>query len=588
MKTKAILISAILSGSVLALSGCDDFLNEENTTSLNQETFFDSDETISEATAPLYNYVWYNFNEKFYYGMGDGKANNITAQYSKYIYPYTNLNETGLSEGLSGAWGSFYCVIAQSNNVINNITKYATDNCSEEAKLQGIAEARFMRGLAYWYLSSLWNRAIIYENTDNLVNNYVVPANSGVDVMEFAIRDMEYAAKYLPTTSAATGRVNKYSAYGMLSRFYLSMAGMVAGDNIYDQTNAKSDFNDGHRNTSYLNLAKAAAQKVITESGASLMDNYGDLFTYANNNCKEDLFQFQWLSGSTAAIGWGCNQAITAFFGWSTSVTDATNWGGATYCSWDLYQVFIAGYAGCRRHYCVADYGAFYPEMNTADGGYTYGKTDSPGSQGANIKKYVIGTIKDNGVSYQQSSGLNTHMLRLAEVYLNYVEAAFGDNDVLTDATALAYFNKVRERAYNGDNVEGTFTAVSTLNFTNMNKAGEDFYKGDSYMDERRMELAFEGQYWYDLVRRSYYKQSEVVGYMNNQDRNRSYKYNTETGIYEASADKGAGVATATEANLFLPVSDADKAKNHYLGESTVAYSFVDREVSHADLGLTE
>lgn len=37
---------------------------------------------------------------------------------------------------------------------------------------------------------------------------------------------------------------------------------------------------------------------------------------------------------------------------------------------------------------------------------------------------------------------------------------------------------------------------------------------------ERRIEFALEGQYWYDLLRRSYYQQQEVVNYLNNQERN--------------------------------------------------------------------
>lgn len=37
--------------------------------------------------------------------MGDGRANNITARWSDYIYPYTNFTETALSPGLEDAWG---------------------------------------------------------------------------------------------------------------------------------------------------------------------------------------------------------------------------------------------------------------------------------------------------------------------------------------------------------------------------------------------------------------------------------------------------------------------------------------------------
>ena len=119
MKNKYLLL-AILTGSI-SLTGCEDFLDQKNTHDLNQETFFDSDAAVQAATAPLYNYVWNEFNDKFYYGMGDGRANNITAPYSAYVYPYTNFSETALSDGLSSAWNSLYSVVAQANNTINNI-----------------------------------------------------------------------------------------------------------------------------------------------------------------------------------------------------------------------------------------------------------------------------------------------------------------------------------------------------------------------------------------------------------------------------------------------------------------------------------
>src|SRR5574344_1616384 len=222
MKTKILLLSALIGTGMMVTSCADDFLDQNNTSSLNQDTFFDSDEAVSEATSTLYNYVWNSFNGKLYYSMGDGRSNNITAQWSSYIKVYTNFNETSLSDGLQEGWASLYSVVAQSDNVIDNITNRSKSGVSESAKVEGLAEARFMRGVAYWYLASLWGNVIIYENTSSMVNNYVVPTNPRADVMEFAIRDMEYAAKYLPAVSSATGRVNKYSAYGMLSRFYLS------------------------------------------------------------------------------------------------------------------------------------------------------------------------------------------------------------------------------------------------------------------------------------------------------------------------------------------------------------------------------
>lgn len=577
MKKKYNILAIALTG-ILSLTGCEDFLEQNNTHDLNQQTFFDSEAALRAATAPLYNYVWAGFNDKFYYGMGDGRANNVTAQYSDYIYPYTNLSETSLSQGLTDAWNSFYSVVAQSNNTINNITDYAAPTLSEELKRASIAEARFMRGTAYWYIASLWGVGIIYTNTSGMVNNYVVPANPGVDVMEFAIRDLEYAAKYLPKTPTDAGRVTCYSAYGMLSRVYLSMAGLTT-DGLYNGSNVATDFNRGTRNQTYLDLAKKAALKVITESGASLMNNYGDLFAAKSfNNNSESLFQLQWLP-ATQANSSACGNTMVRFLAWSTMVADKDAWGGATYCSWNLWQEF-KNYAdptlgktvddAVRRHYSVASYSEFYPDMNMKNGGYTYGETENPGSQGANIKKYVIGTTADNGgISEPGNSGTNTYMMRLAEVYLNYTEAVLGNNASTNDTE---YFNLVRTRA--------DMPTKNTVTYEDLRH-------------ERRMEFAFEGQYWYDLVRRAYYQQQEVINYMNQQQRNASYEYQTESGIYEISPDyvePGTGVATATANSLTLPMSDTDQSKNPYLKPDTsgklqtVAYEFGEREISEGDL----
>jgi hypothetical protein len=221
--------------------------------------------------------------------------------------------------------------------------------------------------------------------------------------------------------------------------------------------------------------------------------------------------------------------------------------------------------ADLRKHESVAAYGDYYSYINKKGGGYTYGVTENASTNGANIKKYVVGTHDDNGVSYKQSSGINTHMLRLAEVYLNLAEAIMGNNTSTTDPEALKYFNAVRTRA------------------------GLEAKESISYEDlrhERRMEFAFEGLYWYDLVDRAYYKQQEVVNYLNNQDRNRTYKYDSDKGEYVGSEKAGTGVATATEKSMLLPYSDADQNKNKYLKNDSepTAYGFGAREVDEATL----
>ena len=577
MKTNILKYTLALAG-MLSFTGCaNDFLEQKNTYQISQVNFFDNDEAVSQAVMPLYSYVWYDFNDKFYYGMGDGRANNITAQYSEYIYPYTNFTETGLSSGLTEAWGALYSVVAQANNTINNIANNSTANVSETAKIQGIAEARFMRGLAYWYISSLWGCAVIYNNTQDLVNNYVVSPSPVADGIEFAIRDMEYAAVHLPSASPATGRVNKYAAYAMLSRFYLSMAGLTTSGR-YDGSNVATDANRGTRNEYYLDAAKKAAAVVIEEGPYKLADTYAELFAASTfNNNSESIFQLQFQAGAEGGLA----QSMTRFLAWSTQVNQGNSWGGSTYCSYDLWEEFkeyedqTLGTKvddAIRRHNCIASYGESYPELSAnPEKPYVYGETENAGSQGANVKKYVIGTNAVNGFAVNNNSGINTYMMRLAEVYLNYAEATLGNNGKTTDATALKYFNALRTRA-----------GVATKNSLTFEDIRHEF----------RVETAFEGLYWYFIVRRGYYQQQEMVNYVNHQHRNASY-YKSATHEYVLSedyAEPGPSVATATAKNLTLPIADTDQTKNPLLKPdasgniATVAYQFGDREVQDTDL----
>ena len=578
-KINKILCGCLVSCAITAVfSSCaNDFLEQQNTYQIGQSNFFSSDDAVSQEIYPLYSYVWYMYNDKFYYGMGDGRANNITAQYSDYIYPYTNFTETGLSNGLTDAWGSFYTVVAQSNNAINNIANFSSGDVSETAKRQGIAEARFMRGLAYWYISSLWGCAVIYENTQDLVNNYVVNACRETDGLEFAIRDLEYAAVNLPASSPGTGRVNKYSAYALLSRLYLSMAGLTTSGR-YDGTNIATDRNRGTRNEYYLDAARKAAAKVISEGPFRLLDNFADLFAASTqDNNAESIFQLQWQAGAPAGLA----QSMTRFLAWSTQVNQGNSWGGSTYCSYDLWKEFKE-YADAslgttvddavRRHYSVASYGEVYPELSTdPEKPYIYGETESAGSQGANIKKYVIGTNAVNGFAVNNNSGINTYMIRLAEVYLNYAEAVLGNSSTTSDATALGYFNALRARA--------GVPAKQSIGY-------------EDIRHEFRVELAFEGLYWYFLVRRGYYHQQEVVNYVNSQNRNASY-YESSSHEYKLSDSytaPGPSVAVANASHLTLPMADTDQTRNPLLKPDadgniqTVSYSFGERDVQDSEL----
>lgn len=236
------------------------------------------------------------------------------------------MTETGLTGPLVSAWGSLYNIVQQTNKIINGIKGNSSN--SEEVKNPYIAEARFMRGVAYSYLAMLWGNVIINEDTDELVANPIVNTSPVSDVYEFAMRDLEFAAKYLPEVSSAAGRVNKYSAFGMLSRVYLTYAGY------------SSNPNSATRNQDYLDLAKKAALKVIENRNFELMTDYADLFMIDKNNNSETLFALQWVSNGTYGE---CN-TIQDYFACESAITGNDRaWGGYVFAQPDVIWEYEKG-----------------------------------------------------------------------------------------------------------------------------------------------------------------------------------------------------------------------------------------------------
>lgn len=539
MKTKKIFYTVLMIALPFVWTSCSDLLDTEPEDQITKENFYKSEADFQAATGPLYNKVWFDFNDKFYYGLGDGRADNLYAPYSDYVYPFTDLSETGLTGPLVSAWGSLYNVVQQSNNVIIGISE---SDVNATIKNKYIAEARFMRGTAYWYLASLWGDVIISTDPRELVKNPIVSKNPVKDVFEFAIRDLEYAAKYLPETAGQSGRLTKYSAFGMLSRVYLSYSGLSENPN------------SGLRNQEYLDLAKKAAEKAITSGPYSLMNSYADLFMVDNNNNTESMFALQWVPNGD----YGVNNTQQAYFALGSDITgDDAAWGYWTRASYNILQEYET--KDVRRKATWMGDGDVYAEINRSNGGYTVDHTNDF----LTVKKGVVGSTKDNSKTTRMNSALNTYMLRLGEVYLNYAEAALGNNASTADGLALQGVNKLRARAGLDPKTILTYNDI---------------------IHERRVELCMEGQYWYDLVRRSYYKQQEVINYITSQNRGTIVPILYDSATNKVSIDdtkssspRSIGVIDATI--FVLPYPESELVQNPLLRENPVPYQFTEERI---------
>lgn len=564
---KTIIILSVL--STVLLGSCGDFLDIKSSDIIGGDAL--TADNLPALTAPLYSSVWMGFSDRFVMGIGDGYAYNADHN-DDYFGDYALMQISAQNGTLGSAWGSLYNVVQQANKVIITVNAM---NVDEGVKQLYIAEARFMRGVAYWYLTSLWKNVIISENPTPLVQNPLVNSNPAADVWEFLLRDMEYAAKYLPESASKPGRVTRYSAYGMLSRFYLDYSGFIAGVGAGNP-------NSGQRDAKYLDLAKKAAQKVIGNSAYDLMENYPDLFITANDNNRETLFAFQWVDGINGD-GVQPTNTFPSYFACVAQVSGGEAWGNYVRATYDMLREYTDGGVQdlIRRKTTFMGGGDYYPEINKAEGGFRYGWDNSDetkpqynGGAGeenrvVNVKKGITGTVADDPNVGRRNSGLNTYQLRYAEVLLNYADATLGNDASTTDATALEYFNEVRIRA--------GMPEKESITWENIRR-------------ERRVEFCFEGRYWYDLVARGYYRQSEVIDIVTRQERNipnnrfifsavtredgtpvsfelRDYPEWTPT--TRPAGEAGPGM-------FQLPYPEGDLIQNPLLGDEPVPYQFSD------------
>ena len=530
MKNKIISISAVL----LFLFGCsEDFLDRPPMDAITIDNFYQTAAQVDAASALLYGWPWFTLNDKAHWTIGDSRGGNDWTSDGQMAQFFT-FSVTSSNAHLNEAWTSLWMVIAHANGLINNLPDMAGADVPKQVVDRAMGEAYFMRATAYFYLVRLWGGVPIIENNSAIVFDSKVPRNRIVDVYTLIIRDLEKAVDQLPASYSGphAGRVSTWGARGMLAKVYLAYSG-------YGQS--------GSRNQEYLNKARELAGDVVNNSGLNLLPSYADLFKLEHNNNPESLFAFQWI----ACMSWGTQNTNQAYLAPSGAITGAGDgWGGYKGPTIDLQREYEAG--DLRRKPTFMLDGDHYPELNRAGGGYTrqIDPTDGPPTL-SSVKKYVIGSADDNGgpgtVCFM-STGQNTYVLRLADVYLVYAEAILGNSASTSDGEALNAFNAIRMRA--------GIPAMSSITWEDIRR-------------ERRIELAYEADYWYDLVRWHYWDPQGAINHINNQERG---MYTWDEDLGEVAIESRSYPVTIND--FYLPIPQGDADSNPLLLQDPVPYEF--------------
>lgn len=447
MKNPKYFIAAI---AVLFFISCsDDFLDKQPLDTINTENYPNTAEelvaVVNGAYQPLQWPKLYNLRMwtsdimagNSIVGAGGGTDGIETQDMANFIVQPDN---AGVLDLWRGPWPG----ILMTNIVLQTAPTLDID---EATKNRSMGEAYFLRAHYYFILARYFGDVPLITTPLSSDDNLFPSRDPVMEVYELIISDLTHATQLLPPKSAygqqELGRASKGAAYGMLAKVYLTLG-------------------------NYQEVVNMTTQ--VEGLGYALNDNYYDNFNIQNENSIESIFEVQYASDGGYGFWSNENQASWAspFMGprGSNFVGGAYGWNQPTqefmnqYESNDSRKDVTVLYDGCPN----------FDGLNY-DSDYSY--------SGYNVRKFLVPI---SVVPSYDNSPMNFPVLRYADILLMKAEAL---NELGQTNDAGIYLNRVRDRAGLDDITLG----LSQTQFRN------------AVLKERRMELAFEGQRWFDLIR---------------------------------------------------------------------------------------
>jgi len=279
-----VLIIALITTTTIS---CSDFLEEDNLSSLNPDTFF---QTNTHAESAL-NAIYASTRDVFG-GFSGGNSSNwhlleaVTGQSKNNSSGNPDLNSlSSLSYNSNliharNVWAGTYKLIANANLVIENVPDIFMP---EERKKQILGEAYFLRAWAYFNAVRIWGDVPLLTSPVGTGSpDFYAERTSQTIVYDQIVSDLKFSEESGLDFINESGRVSLAAVKSLLSKVYLTMAGYPL-----NKTEHYAD-------------AAAKAKEVIDHGGLSLFKTYGEINMESNENKGEHIFSIQYAPNVSA------------------------------------------------------------------------------------------------------------------------------------------------------------------------------------------------------------------------------------------------------------------------------------------------
>jgi hypothetical protein len=467
---------SILILSCAMLTSCKKFLDRKSQSQFDSETTFENSAKAEMAVLGIYTL---SFNRELYYQFGMGTdecistegSTNSKNQFSNYVYsPDITPTDT---------YTSMYRAIEYANICIKNLSTMKGVDSADQKKINMLlGESYALRAMSFLnvvrFFGDVPYPTIPVQDAGTFTSSRV----SRDTIYDGCVADLQKAIDLLPWKSEGMvptpERFTKNAAYGILARTALYAAGYsLRWDlNTYAASSVKlAQRSDANRIKQLYQIASDACNAIIQKGENSLLKSYEQVFRdlVSGNYNNESMLEYGQYGTdvNSSAIGYtnGMFTHTSSMYGKAQPAMGAIP---------TLYYDFQDG--DTRRDVSIANYGITATSQRQLN------------SYGANtIGKFRV-TWKSSAGTAINKRDINWPWLRYSDVLLMYAEAQNELNNGPTAAAKAAY-EQVRTRGFGGDATKIGATPTTYQDFRN------------AIINERKLELAFEGWRRTDLVR---------------------------------------------------------------------------------------
>ena len=423
--------------ALLSFTSCDDFLSEDPQSEYTANAFYKSQSDFEVAIAGVYSQ-----QQGLFSNLGGVFRASITRSDESivgagYVDENDKFIDNATGSAIQNLWSSLYTMIYRTNIILDRIEGVEFEDANIRDYIKG--EALALRAWAYYTLGTSFGGVPLIDRVLSTSETLAIPRSTQAETFAFAENNYKTAISLLPPewTGKNLGRVTKYAAMGGLARLYMF------------QSNFSS--------------AAPHLKEIIDSKKYKMAENYVDCFDDAFDNTAERLWEVQFMNGG---LGEGCI----------------------------LPNSFLPeGYKGDLMPFSGAS--AYLEVSSDMINAYEEGDLRKEASVVTNITvgssirtewfirkwfHYTAEPVNNNDF------GMNLPIIRYTDVILMYAEC-LNEAGYKADGEAFSLINSVRERAG-----LAPLTKTTTPDQAAFRKA---------IMQERRVEFAFEGLRWWDLVR---------------------------------------------------------------------------------------